>query len=359
MLAHMRLVYAGTYTDGVSRGIYRLAFEPSRGALSAPVLVAEAVNPSFLAWHPHRPVLYAVSEIHDGEGGGLLAYAVAYGGRLTLLGEQASGGRGACYVSIHPEGTHAFVANYRTGSVAAFPLRADGGVEPVSAFVQHAGAGVHPQRQQGPHAHAIRTAPGGRFVLAADLGADRLFVYRFDRERGELTPHGPPSAPASPGAGPRHIAAHPSGDTVWVVNELDSTIASYAWDGVNGTLELRDVTSTLPTGFRGENTTAEVAVHPGGRVVYVSNRGHDSLAVFQVGDDGSLACAGHCPTGGRTPRHFAIDPDGTWLIVANQESDTLCVFGLDPNTGELAETGSTARVRSPTFVGFQPWPDSA
>jgi 6-phosphogluconolactonase len=350
-------IYIGTYTDGAGKGIYRLELDRAMGRLSTPVLVAKAVNPSFLAWHPSRPVLYAVSEtdtVGVGKTGALLAYSVGTDGSLTAISEESSGGAGACFVSVDPLGAHVFVANYSAGSVAVFPTRADGGVTPASTLVRHTGSGARPARQQGPRAHAIRIAPGGAFVLAADLGADRLFVYRFDAQRGTLAPNDPPAAVARPGSGPRHFAWHPSGDTVFVINELDSTLATYAWDGTRGTLDLRGVVSTLVDGFVSENLTAEVAVHPSGRFVYGSNRGHDSIVVFHVSEDRTLTRVGLYPTGGRTPRHFSIDPRGELLLAANQESDSLVLFRIDHQTGALVETGAHVTVPSPVFVGM-PW----
>lgn len=348
-------IYIGTYTDGASKGIYRLELDRANARLSTPVLVAEAVNPSFLAWHPSRPVLYAVSETNTvgaGKTGALLAYRVGADGTLGLINEESSGGAGACFVSVLSSGTHAFVANYSAGSVAAFPIRADGGVAAASVLVQHTGSSAHPTRQKAPHAHAIRAAPGGAFVLAADLGADKLFVYRFDAQRGTLTPNDPPAAVASAGAGPRHFAWHPSGDAVFLINELNSTIATYAWDDSRGRLDLRGVVSTLPDGFAGENTTAEVTVHPSGRFVYGSNRGHDSIAAFRVSDGRTLTRVGLYPTGGKTPRNFAIDPSGDFLLAANHESDSLVLFRIDQQSGALVETGARATLPSPVFVGM-------
>ena len=350
-------IYLGTYTDGASRGIYRLTLDSANARLSEPVLVAEATNPSFLAWHPTQSVLYAVSEtdtVGAARSGALMAFRVDGSGALTRINQEPSGGGGACYVSVNAAGTYAFVANYGAGSVAALPVRDDGGVKPASAVVQHTGSGPHATRQTRAHAHSIRAMPGSPFVLAADLGADRLFVYRFDESTGALQPHQPPAVAASPGAGPRHFAPHPSGDAVFLMNELSSTVATYVWDAATGTLTTRGEVSTLPDGFTGENTTAEVAVHPNGRFVYGSNRGNDSIAAFRVGADRTLTRVGVYPTGGRTPRHFAIDPTGAFLIAANQESDTIVLFRIDADTGALAEAGARAHVPSPVYVGMRP-----
>jgi 6-phosphogluconolactonase len=350
-------IYLGTYTDGASRGIYRLALDPANARLSEPVLVAEATNPSFLAWHPTRSVLYAVSEtdtVGPAKSGALAAFRIDGSGELTPINQEASGGGGACYVSVNEAGTYAFVANYGAGSVAAFPVRDDGGVKPASSVVQHTGSGPHATRQTRAHAHSIRPIAGSPFVLAADLGADQLFVYRFDESTGTLKPHVRPSVAASPGAGPRHFAPHPSGDAVFVMNELSSTIASYTWEAGAGSLHKRGEVSTLPEGFTGENTTAEIAVHPSGRFVYGSNRGNDSIAAFRIGDDRALTRIGVYPTAGRTPRHFAVDPTGAFLIAANQESDTIVLFRIDEESGALADTGARATVPSPVYVGIRP-----
>jgi 6-phosphogluconolactonase len=256
-------------------------------------------------------------------------------------------------VSVNAAGTHAFVANYGAGSVAAFPLLPDGRLAPPSSVAPHRGSGVHPTRQQRAHAHAIRPAPGGSFVLAADLGIDRVLVYRFDAAAGALTPHHSASTATQPGAGPRHLAFHPSGNALFVINELSSTLAAYSWNGAEGTLEARGEVSTLPRGFTGENTTAEVAVHPSGRFVYASNRGHDSIAVFRIGD-GALARVGIYSTRGRTPRHFALDTAGAFLLAANQESNSIVLLHVDQQTGALTDSGARVEAPSPVFVGFRP-----
>lgn len=347
--------HVGTYTNGDSKGIYRLELDTATGRLSAtPALAGEAVNPSFLAWHPSKPVLYAVSETSSGpeKQGFVVAFAAGADGKLTKINEQPSGGSGPCYVSVHPDGTHVFVANYGGGSVAALPVRDDGGLEPASSVVKHSGSGAHPKRQRQPYAHSIRAVPGTPFVLAADLGADRVFVYRFE-PKGALVAHGQGAPAAAPGSGPRHIAIHPEGNVVFVINELTSTLTTYAWDAGAGTLTAKGTVSTLPEGFTGENTTAEVAVHPTGRFVYGSNRGHDSIAAFRVGESGALTMVGTYPTGGASPRHFAIDPSGEFLLAANQRSDSITVFRIDQQTGALKDTGERAKVPSPVCIRFR------
>lgn len=387
-------LHVGTYTGGASKGIYRLDFDPETGALGEPVLAAEAINPTFLAWHPRLPVLYTVSETDTGpdQQGLVLAFAVAPDGGLTALGEQPSGGAAPCYVSVDPSGARLFVANYHGGSVAALPLDADGRLQPPSFVGRHYGSSVHPVRQRKAYAHAIVPAPaapvasfapakGGAlaaaasdtaadlstrpasFAPAADLGADRVLVYRID-ESGQLTPHDAGMIAAAPGAGPRHLAFMPAGDVLFVINELNSTIAPHAWDAARGTLErLGDPVSTLPADFNGENTTAEIAIHPSGKFLYGSNRGHDTIAIFRIGSDSDrrlrLTRVGLHATHGKTPRHFAIDPTGAFLIAANQDSDSLVVFRIDRNSGLLLDTIARARVPSPACVRFRSHPPIA
>ena len=350
-------IYVGTYTDGESRGIYRAEFDPTVPSFSRPRLVADAVNPTFLAWHPSLPVLFAVSEtdtVGPGRTGGLQSYEVGGDGSLTRLNEVSTGGAGACHLTIAADGRHALVANYGAGSLAVFGVLEDGRVQAASAVLRHTGCGPHETRQARAHAHAIEVAPGGRFVLAADLGTDAVMIYRWNAAAGRLTPHDPAFVNSRPGAGPRHIAFHPDGRLAYVINELDSTLTSYSWDGDAGTLTPLTTRSTLPRGWTGENTTAEVAVHPTGRFVYASNRGHDSLVVFAAGMDGELSPVVIHPTGGRTPRHFALDGEGTYLLAANQESDTIIAFRVDGHTGALSDTGAKVHVPSPVFVGIGP-----
>ncbi|HJR57898.1 MAG TPA: lactonase family protein [Vicinamibacterales bacterium] len=347
--------YVGTYTDGASKGIYRAVLDPATGQLSEPVLAAEGVNPSFLAWHPSRPVLYAVSETSSGPGkaGFVLAFAIEPDGRLKKINEQPSGGPGPCFVSVTASGSHVLVANYDGGSVASFAVRADGGLEPAASVVQHEGSGIT-DRQKGPHAHSIVPAPGGRFFVSADLGIDRVLVYALDRKTGRLAAHVPPSTASTPGAGPRHVVFHPAGDALYVINELASNVSTYGWDGARGVLTDRGVASTLPESFTGFNTTAEVTVHPSGKFVYGSNRGHDSIAVFRVNADRTLTRTSVTRTGGRMPRHFAVDPSGHFLLAANQRSNSITVFRIDQATGALTTAAKKVSVGSPVCVRFGP-----
>jgi 6-phosphogluconolactonase len=349
----------GTYTDGASRGIYRFELDPASGASTEPALAGESENPSFLALHPNGRVLYAVNEVGrfgGGRTGAVSAFAIdpATGG-LSRLNQQPSAGADPCHLVVDRAGRNVLVANYSGGNVAVLPLGADGRLQPASAVRQHAGRGPDRARQEGPHAHQIVLDAAERFAFAVDLGADRIFTYRFDAAAGRLEPSDPRTAALEPGSGPRHVAWHPSGKVLYAINELRSTLTVLRYDPARGALEAVQTITTLPAGFRAENTTAEVAVSPDGRFLYGSNRGHDSLAVFAIdGATSLLTAVGHVPTGGRSPRHFAIDPSGRWLLSANQGTDSVTVFRLDPATGLPSPAGKPIAVSKPVCVLFVP-----
>lgn len=351
-------VFVGTYAAGDAKGIHAFRFDAADGTL-APLGIAAAVSaPSFLAVHPNGKFLYSVNESGEpGRGqGGVSAFAVGpETGKLTLLNRQDSGGNGPCHLSLDSAGRRLFTANYGGGSVAMLPVRRDGLLEPAAAVVRHAGSGVHPVRQTAPHAHGIYAAPGGRHVLAVDLGLDKVLVYRAEAANGALPPHEPPFAALRPGAGPRHLAFHPGGRFAYVANELDSTVTAFAWRSRRGVLEEIRTVSTLPEGATGQNFPAEIAVHPDGRFLYVSNRGHDSLAVFTLDcSNGVPALTDVCPARGKFPRHFALDPSGRWLLAANQKSDNVAVFRTDAGNGRLSPSGEPSPVPAPACIVFVP-----
>jgi 6-phosphogluconolactonase len=352
-------VYVGTYTQGKSKGIHLLELDLATGALTPQGLAAEATNPSFLAVHPSRKFLYAVAETGDVAGkksGAISAFAIdAKTGRLTLLNQQPSVGAGPCHLVVDGQGTHVLVANYGSGSVAALPIQEDGRLRNASGSIQHQGSSVNPKRQQGPHAHSINLDPANRFAFAADLGLDKVLIYRFDPAKGSLTPNQTPSAPVAPGSGPRHFAFHPSGRYAYVINEMLSTVTAFTYDPEQGVLKELQTVSTLPPGFQGNNSTAEVQVHPSGKFLYGSNRGHNSIAVFRIDTEtGRLTATGHQPTQGRTPRNFGVDPTGTYLLAANQASDNIVVFRIDLQTGEPRPTGHGVEIPTPVCVKMIP-----
>ena len=261
--------------------------------------------------------------------------------------------RDPCYISFDKTGKYALVANYTSGSVAVFPVEADGRLGEASAFVQHSGSSVNKDRQAGPHAHWIETTADNRFAIAADLGLDELLVYRFDAKNGTLAANDPPYAKLDPGSGPRHIAFHPNGKFVYVVNELGSSITAFSYDAGRGALKKLSTVSTLPKGFVGSNDAAEIHVHPNGRFLFASNRGNDSIAVFAIDrHTGALTPVGHFPVLGKTPRDFDIDPTGRLLFVANQDTNNISVFRIDLRSGRLTATGQELHVPSPVCLKF-------
>lgn len=332
----MTLLYTGTYTApplGRARGIGIYDYDSATGELGNSRVVENVANPSFLAAARGGEYIYSVGE---GDGGTITAFRRdADTGDLTKINQQSTGGNGPCYVSIDPTGGYALVANYGSGSVSALPIGDDGSLGEAVSVVQHEGSGPFEGRQEGPHAHMIAPAPGGRFVIATDLGADEVITYRLT-ENGQLERVS--AMKTAPGAGPRHFAFAPNGTTAYVINELDNTLLTCDFDADTGALETRQTISTLPEGYDEESYCAHVIVSPDGRFVYGSNRGHDSIAIFQVTNDaGEVAPIGHAPTRGSFPRNFTLDPNGTRMLVANQNSDNLAVLARDPETGLLSE----------------------
>jgi 6-phosphogluconolactonase len=346
-------IYVGTYTRGTSRGIYRLPFDAATGELGPAILAVETKNPSFLALHPNGRWLYAVSEVSDFGGketGAVSAFAIdTKTGDLALLNQQPSEGADPCHLVVDRSGRHVLVANYTGGTVAVLPIDGDGRLRPASSVRVHEGSGPDRERQERAHAHGIYLDEKERFALAPDLGADRVFVYRFDAAKGTLEPHG--SAALAPGSGPRHLTFDASGRFVYVINELLSTVTAFSYDAEKGALASLQTITTLPAGFSEKSWTAEIAVSPDGRFVYGSNRGADSLAVLRVeGSSGRLQTAGDVPVGGKTPRHFAFDPSGRFVLAAHQNSGTIAVIRLDPETGLGVLGGSKVEVDRPVCL---------
>jgi len=354
-----QLLYVGTYTaSGRREGIYLVRMNRQSGKLRRVGAVDAGENPSFLATHPNGRVLYAVNEVEKYNGkasGAVSAFAIARDtGALTRRNEEPSEGAAPCFVSVDRSGRVVLVANYTGGSVALLPIKADGSLAPAASVVHHAGTGPNTERQEAPHAHCIITDPSNRFVLSADLGADRVFLYRLDLDGKSLRHLEGGDAVMRAGAGPRHLAFHPTLPLVFVSTELDSTVATLRFDAESGKLSPLEPRSTLPAGWKGTNYPADIHVAPSGRTLYVSNRGHNSIAVFSVAPaTGALALEQVVSTGGDWPRNFSLDPTGRWLLVANQKSDSVVVFGRDEESGRLTPTRQRIAIPSPVCLRFR------
>src|ERR1700680_1456810 len=349
------LVYVGTYTDHGSKGIYSYRFDSKTGHLTEIGLVAETENPTFLALDVHQRFLYAANEIpkYNGQAtGAVSAFAIDSGtGKLSLLNQLSSRSPGPAYISVDRTGKYVLTANYPLGSVTLFPILDNGGLGDPSAFVQHKGSSVNADRQAGPHAHAIELSPDNRFALVADLGIDQVLVYPFDQSTGRLgEPH---TTKIDPGSGPRHLRFSPNGKFVYLINEMLSNVTVFSYDAANGDLSKVQTISTLPKDFAGKSSAAEVQIHPSGKFLYASNRGHDSIAVFAIDDSkGTLTPIENVPTQGKTPRNFALDPSGSWLLDANQDSNNIVVFRIDQKTGRLKPAGENFSLASPVCITF-------
>ena len=359
------LVYVGTYTGSKSKGIYlfRLQtdnFEVSQNILLVPLgLAVETPSPSFLELDMKRRLLFAVNELNEFEGkptGAVSAFSIDPAtGTLSLVNQRASMGTGPCHLVLAKDGRHLLVANYGSGSVSVLPVGDDGRLGAASGVVQHAGKSVHPERQKGPHAHCVTLDPANRFAFVCDLGLDKVLAYRFDAQRGKLMPHDPPFAQVKGGAGPRHMVFRPGGRFAYVVNELNSTLTTFGYDADAGVLRDLQTVSTLPEYFDGPNTAAEIGVHPSGKWVYVSNRGHNSVVLFNVEPDkGTLTYVEEQGTGGFKPRHFGIEPSAKHLAIANQDSDTVLIAQIDAGNGRLKPSGVFAHAPSPVCAKFLP-----
>lgn len=353
------LVYFGTYTGGASKGIYVSHFNPSTGALTAPQLAAETPSPSFLAVRPQGDFLYAANEVNTFQGkpeGSVSAFAIKKDtGLLTPLNQASSAGPGPAHLSLDQDGRTVLVANYGGGSIALLPIARDGKLEGPTSFIKHAGSSVNPDRQKEPHAHQIIVDPSNQFAYVADLGLDKVMIYRFDAAKHTLTAATPAFATLKPGAGPRHVAISASGRFAYVINELDCTITVLRRDPSNGSLADVQTLSTLPPGesLQRGYSTAEIQIHPAGGFLYGSNRGHNSLSAFTIDQaSGRLTYVANVPTGGKTPRGFGIEPGGGYLLAGNQESDSVVVFAIDRATGKLTPTGTTITVGKPVDVKF-------
>ena len=362
-------IYIGTHTHRPGQGIYRCDFDLAKGKIAyaeltnddahselfSRSLATESIRPSFLAFHPHRPLLFCVHEIRDynqRESGAVSAYAIEpETGRLKLLNCRASLGPTPCHLAVDSTGNCLLVANYAAGSVVCFPILPDGSLDEASSFFQHHGSSLHQTRQTGPHAHGITLDPTGCFVFVPDLGMDKVVAYRLDSENALLSPYEPLSADITRGAGPRHIVFSQNARFAYVINELSSTLSVFRYDTCRDKLEPYGEISILPAEYDGKTTAAEICLHPSGRFLYCSNRGRDSIAVFQINAESGMPTArGHQSTLGKCPRHFCITPGGEYLLASNQVSDNISVFRIDTASGKLAPLSSSLTFPHPVCL---------
>nr|WP_298868020.1 lactonase family protein [uncultured Gimesia sp.] len=352
-------VYVGTYTRGSeSRGIYQLLMDSESGKLSHAGTTENVDNPSFLAIHPTQKYLYAVNEVGDFQGtkaGAVSAFAIdPETGELTLLNQVSTKGAAPCHLDIDDTGRTLLVANYTGGNICSLRLRKNGKLKNNVSFIQHIGSSINPARQKAPHAHSINLDPQNRHAVVADLGIDQLLVYQFDPVDGSLTPNSPPGIKMAPGAGPRHFAFHTTGKWGYVINELNRTITAMNYNAKQGSFEEIQTISTVPKGTPAKgNSTAEVQVHPSGKFLYGSNRGPNTIAIYQIDQQtGKLTSTGFESTGGEIPRNFKIDPTGKFLLAANQNTHNVVVFKINQKTGTLQNTGHEIRVPKPVCIKF-------
>ena len=353
------LIYLGTYTGGESKGIYRSALDEGSGELSDPVLAAELENPSFLVVSPDQKYLFAVSEngkFKGDEGGGVSSFAIGEDGGLTLINQVNSGGGAPCHISIDPEGKCLLVANYMGGSTSSYQITVDGKIVSPAAegFIQHEGQGAQLPRQASPHAHSVNVDPSSKRAYVADLGLDKVLIYKLDAAAGTIVPNDPPFLKLPDATGPRHFSFHPSGKWAYTNLEMSLQVAALGHDPETGALNVLEIESTVPDGTgRKGNSTAECLVHPTGKWVYVSNRGHDSIAAFAIDQKtGKLDFIEREFTQGKTPRNFGIDPSGKFLIAGNQGSGNVVVLKIDQDTGSLNPTGHEIELPAAVCIRF-------
>ncbi|RAJ97785.1 6-phosphogluconolactonase [Larkinella arboricola] len=345
------ILYVGTYSTRGSEGIYVLEFDRASGSLKQLQTVSNAKSPSFLAIHPSGKYLYSVNEA-AANSGGVSSYSIEpKTGKLTMMNQQSSHGRGPCHIAVDQTGKLAFVSNYGGGTFTVLPIQNDGRLGAATDTLKYEGKGAHPQRQDKPHIHSATVSPNNRFVYVCDLGTDKVYIYEFDKTSGKVKPAVTPYASVAPGSGPRHIAIHPTGKYLYLVEEINSSVATFAIDNKTGALTLlQDNVKTLPADFTGNNTSADIHTDPKGKFLYQSNRGYDGLAILSIANDGKVTLVGQQPTEGKTPRNFMIDPKGEYAFAANQDTDNIVVYKLDGKTGRLTPTGTQIKVPAPVCL---------
>lgn len=347
--------YIGSYTNtGTARGIYVSEFDSKSGALSVPRLVAESVSPNQLWVTPSGRFLYAANwqgSTDPTPANTISAYAIdRRAGALTFINKVSSGGLGPNQVVVDPSGRVAVAVNYRSGSVAAFGLERDGNISEAFYVDQHEGQPQPPSKQPGPRAHGVVFSSDSRFAYVADIGLDRVYSYRLNPSTRTMAPLDPPYVTQPAGSGPRRLQLHPNDKILYLARETDSHVAVFAID--NGCLKENQSLPTLPADYAGGNTTAEILIDAAGKFLYVSNRGHGSIAVYAIDRTGMLSLVEYASSGGRTPRNFSLDPTGNYLLSSNQDTENIVVLRIDRGTGRLTPTGVRVSLANPGSIAF-------
>lgn len=348
------VVFISAFASGDKAGIHAFRFDSKTGALQPLQRTTDIQNPFFLAVSPDQRFLYAINA--DKFGGADDEFVAAYAlvdrtGRLKKLNQQSARGTASCYLDVDATGKTVVVANYASGSVASLPVKEDGLLGEAATFVQHSGSSIDPERQKGPNAHSIVISPDNRLALAADLGIDKVLIYQLDAAKAKLAPNeAQPFAKMKPGSGPRHITFHPNGSHVYVINELANTVTCFDYTAASGTLTERQTIATLPDGFSGKSYTADLKITPDGKFLYGTNRGHDSIASYRIGDDGRLTLLSIDPSLGKGPQNLLITPDGRWLLCANMPGNSVVVFGIDATNGKITANGTPVEMPMPSCI---------
>jgi 6-phosphogluconolactonase len=358
-LLSAQLVYVGTYTapQSSSKGIYAYRFDSKTGKMSPLGLMAEGPDPTFLAVHPNGKYLYAINEVDTYQGkkaGSVSAYSIdKSSGKLTLLNRVSSGASGPCHIVVDATGKAVMVANYSGGAFASFPVQADGKLGEAASVEVLKGSSMDKSRQNEPHAHSVVLTKNNKFMLGGDLGTDKVMIYKLDPATAKITPNSPAFATVKPGSGPRHLAFSPDQKHVWVLSEMASTVTTFEFDPNTAAMKEIDVVSTLPADYKGESTTAEIEVDAKGQHVYASNRGHDSIAVFDVDQKtGKLKLVQNVTTSGSIPRAFVIDPSGNFILAGNQKTNNISVMRIDRATGKLTPLSEKIELGAPVAFAF-------
>jgi 6-phosphogluconolactonase len=352
------MLFISSFAAGDQGAIHTCRFDLETGRLTLLRKATDVENPFFLSVSADGRFLYAVDAEKFGDD--VNEFVAAYRirpvtGQLTRLNRQSAMGRTSCYLDADDSGRTVVVANYSSGDIAALPVKKDGSLGEAASFIRHSGSSIDPARQKAPFAHCIEISPDNRFALAADLGADKVFVYSLDAETAKLTAHADqPFVTIAPGSGPRHLTFHPNGNRVYVINELKNTVTFFDYEAETGTLGERQTISTLPDDFSGTSYCADLKITPDGQFLYGTNRGHDSLACYRVGDDGMLSLIAIVPSLGKGPQNLLITDDGRWLLCANMPGNNVAVFAINGETGELKRNGEPVEVTMPSCIRWLP-----